>query len=212
MGFLKLLTNTAKTIAGNKTAQQILRYIASSTLAYASKKMGVSQYKYDVDDNRNMVYQYNMNHDNKIDPLMSDMASNLYKIDRMLKETEDTASIQQFLNSIAVITNQSKLIDELKENYFNNKELFNFDSDTLETSSIVDKHEINSGDIYVPNKEIITITPEGHNVADLKNEYLENRLMLGDNPSEEEVYKLIQEYHRKNKTKEVTDYFNSLIF
>lgn len=212
MGFLKLLTNTAKTIAGNKTAQQILRYIASSTLAYASKKMGVSQYKYDVDDNRNMVYQYNMNHDNKIDPLMSDMASNLYKIDRMLKETEDTASIQQFLNSIAVITNQSKLIDELKENYFNNKELFNFDSDTLETSSIADKHEINSGDIYVPNKEIITITPEGHNVADLKNEYLENRLMLGDNPSEEEVYKLIQEYHRKNKTKEVTDYFNSLIF
>lgn len=212
MGFLKLLTNTAKTIAGNKTAQQILRYIASSTLAYASKKMGVSQYKYDVDDNRNMVYQYNMNNNNKIDPLMSDMASNLYKIDRMLKETEDTASIQQFLNSIAAITNQSRLIEELKENYFNNKELFNFDSDTLETSSIADKYEINSGGIYVPNKEIITITPEGHNVADLKNEYLENRLMLGDNPSEEDVYKLLQEYHRKNKTKEVTDYFNSLIF
>lgn len=212
MGFLKLLTNTAKTIAGNKTAQQILRYIASSTLAYASKKMGVSQYKYDVDDNRNMVYQYNMNHDNKIDPLMSDMASNLYKIDRMLKETDETANIQQFLNTIAVITNQTKLMEELKENYFNNKELFNFDSDTLETSSIADKYEINSGGIYVPNKEIITITPEGHNVANLKNEYLENRLMLGDNPSEEDVYKILQEYHRKNKTKEVTDYFNSLIF
>lgn len=212
MGFLKLLTNTAKTIAGNKTAQQILRYIASSTLAYASKKMGVSQYKYDVDDNRNMIYQYNMNHDNKIDPLMSDMASNLYKIDRMLKETDETANIQQFLNTIAVITNQTKLMEELKENYFNNKELFNFDSDTLETSSIADKYEINSGGIYVPNKEIITITPEGHNVANLKNEYLENRLMLGDNPSEEDVYKILQEYHRKNKTKEVTDYFNSLIF
>lgn len=212
MGFLKLLTNTAKTISGNKTAQQILRYIASSTLAYASKKMGVSQYKYDVDDNRNMIYQYNMNHDNKIDPLMSDMASNLYKIDRMLKETDETANIQQFLNTIAVITNQTKLMEELKENYFNNKELFNFDSDTLETSSIADKYEINSGGIYVPNKEIITITPEGHNVANLKNEYLENRLMLGDNPSEEDVYKILQEYHRKNKTKEVTDYFNSLIF
>lgn len=211
MGLLKMITNTAKTIAGNKTAQQIIRYIASSTLLYASKKLGVSQYKYDVDDNRNMIYQHNINNNNKIDPLMSDMASNLYKIDRMLKETDGTANIQQFLNSLATITNQTKLIDELKENYFHNTDLLNFDSDTLETSSIADTYEINSGGIYVPNKEIITITPEGHNVADLKNEYLENRMSLGINPSEEDVYKLIQEYHRKNKTKEVTDYFNKLL-
>lgn len=211
MGLLKMLTNTAKTIAGNKTAQQIIRYIASSTLLYASKKLGISQYKYDVDDNRNMVYQHNTNNNNKIDPLMSDMASNLYKIDRLLKETDKSADIQQFLNSLATITNQNKLMDELKDNYFNNIDLLNFDSDTLETSSIADTYEINSGGIYVPNKEIITITPEGNNVANLKNEYLENRMSLGLNPSEADVYKLIQDYHRKNKTKEVTDYFNNLI-
>lgn len=211
MEFLKIITNTAKTLASNKTAQQILRYIASATLNYLCNKYGVGQYKYDVDDNRNMVYQYNMNNNNKINPLMSDMASNLYKIDRFIKETGCENTINDFINSLGLMTNQNKLMDELKENYNHNNMLFNFDNDTLETSSIADSYEINSGGIYVPNKEIVTITPEGTQVANLKNDYLEKRMELGDNPSEEDLYKIIQDYHNKNKTKEVSEYFNNLL-
>lgn len=211
MEFLKMLGNTAKTLISNKTVQQILRYIASSTISYACNKYGIGQYKYDVDDNRNMVYQHNMNNNNQINPLMSDMASNLYKIDRFLKDSNSDANVNEFLKLLSGMSNQNKLIEELKDNYFNNKQLFNFDNDTLETSSIADSYEINSGGIYVPNKEIITITPEGTQVANLKNDYLEKRIELGSNPSEEDVYKLIQEYHNKNKTKEVADYFNNLL-
>lgn len=49
------------------------------------------------------------------------------------------------------------------------------------------------------------ITDEGKFISDNKNEYLENRLNA---KNEDEIRKVIKDYHKKNNTKEVLEYFN----
>lgn len=216
MEFLKLITGTAKSLLSSKSLQQILRYIASTTLSYASNVYSIPQYKYDINDNRSMIYHHNMNNDDKINPILSDQAYNIYKIERFMNELghkmngEEQLTIDMFLDSLSKITGANKRIEELKYHYKNDPNLLNFDHDTLETSGIIDTNEINSGKIYDPVKDIILLTNEGKFVSDNKNDYLEKRIELGPNPDVERIYKLIQDYHIKNNTKDVDDYFNKL--
>lgn len=217
MEFLKLITGTAKSLMSSKSLQQILRYVASTTLSYASNMYSIPQYKYDINDNRSMIYHHNMNNDNKVNPILSDQAYNIYKIERFMNELghsvkgEEKLTIDMFLDSMSKISGADKRIEELKYHYKNDPTLLNFDHDTLETSGIIDMNELNSGKIYDPVKDIILLTNEGKFVADNKNEYLEKRIELGLRPEDEKIYKLIQEYHSKNKTKDIEDYFNSLV-
>lgn len=215
MEFLKLITGTAKSLMSNKSLQQILRYIASTTLSYASNRYKLSQYKYDINDNRSMIYHHNMNNDKKIDPVMSDQAYNIYKIERFMNELREQMgekdsglTIDIFLDSLGKMMGSDARINELKYHYKNDPMLLNFDHDTLETSAIIDLNELNSGKLYDPMKDIKLITNEGQFVADNKNDYLEKRITLGNNPSQDEVHKIIQEYHKRNNTKEIEEYFN----
>lgn len=219
MEFIKLLTGTAKTLMCNKTFQQILKYISSATLTYAGKKFLLPQYKYDVNDNRNMIYQHNQNNHALINPLLADEIYNLHKIDRFIQDLaeqrqKENLSIEgltaeAFLDNIGKILQNQKHIDELKYHYRNDPTLLSFDHDTLETSSIADTNEINSGGIYVPVKNLPILTDEGKNVADAKNDYLEKRILLGNKATDEDLVKLLKDYHKTNKTKEVMEYFNS---
>ena len=84
-----------------------------------------------------------------------------------------------------------------------------FDIDALETSSLVDNYEINSGGIYVPDRTIYTMTKEGSDLASAKNDYLEERLALGENATEKEVRELVDLYHNKINYDEVIKYFNN---
>lgn len=215
MEFLKLILGTAKSLMSNKSLQQILKYIASATLSYASTRYKLSQYKYDINDNRSMIYHHNINNDNKIDPVMSDQAYNVYKIERFMNELREqmgekdsNLTIDIFLDSLSKMMGSDARVDELKYHYKNNPLLLNFDHDTLETSAIIDLNELNSGKLYEPLKDIKLITNEGQFVADNKNDYLEKRISLGINPNQENLYNIIQDYHRKNNTKEVEEYFS----
>lgn len=211
-----ILLKTAKTLATNKDVHRILKYLATSTLMYAGQKLFVNPCKSDINDMRNMVFRNNMNNNEKINPQVAEDCYSIKKIDDFLKEfckkyqLDPTDMIFMLLNSIGNITDKkemAKIIDQYKNNNMMDK----FNDDTLKTSSIVTNKEIETGGIYVPNKDIKLSTNEGKIIADNKNKYLEERMNLGDNPFEEEVKKLIKEYHRINKTKEAIEYFDSNI-
>ena len=94
-------------------------------------------------------------------------------------------------------------------NMLENSVITQFDYDTLETSGIVDSYEINSGGIYVPDRNVNIITNEGFELANAKNDYLEKRMELGDNPSEKIVNELIKEFYEKIDFDNMIQYFNN---
>lgn len=207
MEFLKMLTDTARNLLSNKSVQEVIKYVATTTITYASNKYNKRLYKYDTNDNRNMIYHHNMNNDNKIDPVLSEQARCLYKIDRFIRDIgEEKNTLDSFLDTVSKVSGEEKYIDELKESY-RNPTLLCFDHDTLETSSIIDTSEINSGKIYVPDRSIKVYTSEGMNILDIKNDYLKNRVKLGKNPSEVEMYTLLKDFHQKMESDKVKKYF-----
>lgn len=212
MEFMKLLMGSAKNLLGKKSTQDILKYLANVTLNYASNKFGVNQYKYDPMDMKNMVYHHNINNDNKIDINELEKTMSIFSIERFMKELNEKndnseTNMNSFIYDLAKLCNDGKLIETYNTMNTNNHILSRFDSDTLETSSIVDNYEISSGGIYVPDRNIITITSEGNELANAKNDYLEKRLELGDNVKQDLLLNLIKDYYMRIGYDKVLEYF-----
>ena len=66
-GFLGTMMQGAKSLLGKKSTQDILKYLATVTLSHIGNKYRVNQYKYDTNDMKNMIYNYNMNNNETID-------------------------------------------------------------------------------------------------------------------------------------------------
>lgn len=208
---IEFLLKTAKTIASNKTLVQVLKFIAQSTLLYIGNKLSVSPYHVDKYDMKSMVYHHNMNNDNKINPILSEELFSLYRIVDFIKKYSEKNNIKlteedinNFIRQLIYIIDSKRDVDLLINNYQNNK-IKVYDNDSKLTTSLIDTTEINEGKIYVPNKKLMLITDEGKFISDNKNDYLENRL---DAKNDDEIKKVIKDYHKKNNTKEVIDYFN----
>lgn len=208
---IKFLLKTAKSIASNKTVVQVLKFIAQSTLLYIGNKMSVSPYHVDKYDMKSMVYHHNMNNDDKINPILSEELFSLYRIIDFIKSYSEKNNVKltekdinNFIRQLIYIIDSKRDADLLIDKYQNNK-IKVYDNDSKLTTSLIDTTEINEGKIYVPNKELMLITDEGKFISDNKNEYLENRLNA---KNEDEIRKVIKDYHKKNNTKEVLEYFN----
>ena len=208
---IEFLLKTAKTIASNKTLVQVLKFIAQSTLLYIGNKLSVSPYHVDKYDMKSMVYHHNMNNDDKINPILSEELFSLYRIVDFIKKYSEKNNIKlteedinNFIRQLIYIIDSKRDVDLLINNYQNNK-IKVYDNDSKLTTSLIDTTEINEGKIYVPNKELMLITDEGKVISDNKNDYLENRLNA---KNEDEIRKVIKDYHKKNNTKEVLEYFN----
>lgn len=208
---IEFLLKTAKTIASNKTVVQVLKFIAQSTLLYIGNKLSVSPYHVDKYDMKSMVYHHNMNNDDKINPILSEELFSLYRIVDFIKKYSEKNNIKlteedinNFIRQLIYIIDSKRDVDLLINNYQNNK-IKVYDNDSKLTTSLIDTTEINEGKIYVPNKKLMLITDEGKFISDNKNDYLENRL---DAKNDDEIKKVIKDYHKKNNTKEVIDYFN----
>lgn len=208
---IKFLLKTAKSIASNKTVVQVLKFIAQSTLLYIGNKMSVSPYHVDKYDMKSMVYHHNMNNDDKINPILSEELFSLYRIIDFIKNYSEKNNVKltekdinNFIRQLIYIIDSKRDADLLIDNYQNNK-IKVYDNDSKLTTSLIDTTDINEGKIYVPNKELMLITDEGKFISDNKNDYLENRLNA---KNEDEIRKVIKDYHKKNNTKEVLEYFN----
>lgn len=208
---IKFLLKTAKSIASNKTVVQVLKFIAQSTLLYIGNKMSVSPFHVDKYDMKSMVYHHNMNNDDKINPILSEELFSLYRIIDFIKNYSEKNNVKltekdinNFIRQLIYIIDSKRDADLLIDNYQNNK-IKVYDNDSKLTTSLIDTTEINEGKIYVPNKELMLITDEGKFISDNKNDYLENRLNA---KNEDEIRKIIKDYHKKNNTKEVLEYFN----
>lgn len=208
---IKFLLKTAKSIASNKTVVQVLKFIAQSTLLYIGNKMSVSPYHVDKYDMKSMVYHHNMNNDDKINPILSEELFSLYRIIDFIKNYSEKNNVKltekdinNFIRQLIYIIDSKRDADLLIDNYQNNK-IKVYDNDSKLTTSLIDTTEINEGKIYVPNKELMLITDEGKFISDNKNDYLENRLNAKNG---DEIRKVIKDYHKKNNTKEVLEYFN----
>lgn len=208
---IEFLLKTAKTIASNKTLVQVLKFIAQSTLLYIGNKLSVSPYHVDKYDMKSMVYHHNMNNDDKINPILSEELFSLYRIVDFIKKYSEKNNIKlteedinNFIRQLIYIIDSKRDVDLLINNYQNNK-IKVYDNDSKLTTSLIDTTEINEGKIYVPNKKLMLVTDEGKFISDNKNEYLENRLNA---KNDDEIKKVIRDYHKKNNTKEVIDYFN----
>ena len=96
---------------------------------------------------------------------------------------------------------------QLVSEYYNNDIIKIFNDDVKKTSSLVDTEDINAGKLYVPDKELKVSTNEADFIKSNKNDYLENRLNI-DEKDVDKIKDIIIDYHKKNKTREVIDYFN----
>lgn len=208
---IQFLLKTAKSIASNKTLVQVLKFIAQSTLLYIGNKLSVSPYHVDKYDMKSMIYHHNMNNDDKINPILSEELFSLYRIVDFIKSYSEKNNVKlteedinNFIRQLIYIIDSKRDVDLLINNYQNNK-IKVYDNDSKLTTSLIDTTEINEGKIYVPNKELMLITDEGKFISDNKNNYLENRLNA---KNDDEIRKVIKDYHKKNNTKEVLDYFN----
>ena len=210
---MSMLLNGAKTLLGKKSTQDILKYLSSVTINHLVNKYKMSQVKYDPIDLKNMIYHYNMNNDhlinkNNIDQTIDIMNMNRFINELSYKEKTDSDLMSDLINQLTKILNDQN-ISNIYENVSENGIIQQFDSDTIETTSIVDNYEISSGGIYLPDNNVYTSTIEGCNLANAKNEYLNKRIELGENASDDKVRSLINEYYNKIDFDKVLQYFNN---
>lgn len=213
MKIMEFLLKTAKSIASNKTLMQVLKFIAQATLLYMGKKIAIQPNYIDRYDSKNVIYQYNKNN-KEINPILAEEVFSLHNIIEFIMKYNEKNNIEttnkDIVNFIVAIT---KMVEpnrdpkELINEYFNNKIMNTFNDDVKKTSSLISTDEINSGKIYVPDKKLAVVTDEAKFIKNNKNDYLEDRLNISSNDNEQ-LRKLIIDYHKKNKTKEVIDYFN----
>ena len=208
-----MIINGAKTLLGKKSTQDILKYLGTVTLSHLGSKYKINQQKYDPIDMKNMIYHYNMNNDQTINTANVDQMIDLMSINRFTNELQYKENLKEDIMSELVSqltrTLNDRMISELYENMMGNNIVQQFDTDTIETSSIVDNYEISSGGIYLPDENVYTSTIEGCNLANAKNEYLTKRIELGETASDSQVREVIQEYYDKIDFEKVLQYFNN---
>lgn len=210
---MSMILNGAKTLLGKKSTQDILKYLGSVTINHLVNKYKMSQVKYDPIDLKNMIYHYNMNNDHLINKNNIDQTIDIMNMNRFIneisnKEKTDNDLMYDLINQLTKILNDQN-ISNIYENISENGIIQQFDLDTIETTSIADNYEISSGGIYLPDNNVYTSTIEGCNLANAKNEYLNKRLELGENASDDKVRSLINEYYNKIDFDKVLQYFNN---
>lgn len=210
---LELLVNGAKALLKSQTTRNVLKYLATITLNHASSKFNVPQYKYDPYDMKNMVYHHNINTDKIINGSEMDNIINLMAINRFMDEVPNKEVLvndpmTKFVDMFSKYSKDNEIV-KVYDKMLDNPILSKFDLDTLETSSIADNYEISSGGIYLPDREIVTITPEGTNLANAKNRYLEERVALGQDATQKDIRDLIDEYQKEIEFDKVIQYFNN---
>jgi hypothetical protein len=208
-----MIINGAKTLLGKKSTQDILKYLGTVTLTHLGNKYSVNQYKYDPIDMKNMIYHYNMNNDQIINKNNVDQMIDLMCINRFTNELQYKENIKEDIMSelISQLTRtlNDRMVSDLYESMMGNNIVQQFDTDTIETSSIADNYEISSGGIYLPDENVYTSTIEGCNLANAKNEYLRKRMELGETASDDKVREAVNEYYEKIDFEKVLKYFNS---
>ena len=106
-------------------------------------------------------------------------------------------------------TLNDRAIAGVYEEMMGNNIVQQFDTDTIETTSIADNYEISSGGIYLPDDNVYTSTIEGCNLANAKNEYLRKRIELGETASNDSVRSLLNDYYESIDFEKVINYFNN---
>ena len=196
MEFMKLLKNNVIKLVGNKDVKEIVKFVATNVIQFACNKFNVNRYKYDENDLKTMIYNHNLNNNNKIKYNDINMVVDLLNIKRFIDELSYKQSIStvEIINELSNMCSNDLIIKEYNK-LQNDDNVLLFDRDTLETSAIADNYEISSGGIYVPNRNIEVITAEAVELADAKNDYLEERIKLGDDPDIRELRRLLNKYH-----------------
>lgn len=209
---ISTMVQGAKTLLGKKSTKDILKYLATVSLTHLGNKYRISQYKYDSNDMKNMIYHYNMNNNETIDKYNVDQMIDMSNISRFVNEIPNNNSTDDVM--LELINNLVKIINDKSIEYTyhdmrENNIIQQFDTDTLETSSIADNYEISSGGIYLPNNDIYTSTIEGCVLANAKNDYLDKRCKLGEEASDKEVQSLLNDYYQAIDFDKVMMYFNN---
>lgn len=208
-----MLLNGAKTLLGKKSTQDILKYLGTVTIKHLANKYNLSQQKYDPNDLKNMVYHYNMNNGPVIDKTNIDQAIDIMNLNRFMNEMAYRENISgdvtgDIISQLARILNDNN-ISLVYNDMATNGILQQFDTDTIETSSIADNYEISSGGIYLPDNNVMTSTIEGCNLANAKNDYLNKRMSIGEDAPVEQVQTLLKEYYDNIDFDRVLQYFNN---
>jgi hypothetical protein len=208
-----MLLNGAKTLLGKKSTQDILKYLGTVTIKHLANKYKLSQQKYDPNDLKNMVYHYNMNNGPVIDKTNIDQAIDIMNLNRFMNEMAYRENISgdvtgDVISQLARILNDNN-ISLVYNDMATNGIIQQFDTDTIETSSIADNYEISSGGIYLPDNNVMTSTIEGCNLANAKNDYLNKRISIGEDAPVEQVQTLLKEYYDNIDFDSVLQYFNN---
>jgi len=208
-----MLLNGAKTLLGKKSTQDILKYLGTVTIKHLANKYNLSQQKYDPNDLKNMVYHYNMNNGPVIDKTNIDQAIDIMNLNRFINEMAYRENISgdvtgDVISQLAKILNDNN-ISLVYNDMATNGIIQQFDTDTIETSSIADNYEISSGGIYLPDNNVMTSTIEGCNLANAKNDYLNKRISIGEDAPVEQVQTLLKEYYDNIDFDSVLQYFNN---
>lgn len=213
MKIMEFLLKTAKSIAANKTLMQVLKFIAQATLMYMGKKISIQPNHIDRYDSKNVIYQYNKNND-EINPILAEEVFSLHNIIEFIVKYNERNNIKttnkdivDFIIAITKIVDPNRDPRKLVNEYYNNDIIKIFNDDVKKTSSLVDTEDINAGKLYVPDKELKVSTNEADFIKSNKNDYLENRLNINEKDTDK-IKDIIIDYHKKNKTREVIDYFN----
>lgn len=207
---LEMLVNGAKTLLGKKSTQEILKYLSTITIAHVGNKFKVNQSKYDPIDMKNMVYHYNMNNNCEINKNNVDQMIDIMTINRFINELNNNNQYQtDDIISNVIRTLNDRTIAGIYEEMMGNNIVQQFDTDTIETTSIADNYEISSGGIYLPDDNVYTSTIEGCNLANAKNEYLRKRIELGETASNDSVRTILNEYYESIDFEKVINYFNN---
>lgn len=213
MKIMEFLLKTAKSIAANKTLMQVLKFIAQATLMYMGKKISIQPSHIDRYDSKNVIYQYNKNND-EINPILAEEVFSLHNIIEFIVKYNERNNIKttnkdivDFIIAITKIVDPNRDPRKLVSEYYNNDIIKIFNDDVKKTSSLVDTEDINAGKLYVPDKELKVSTNEADFIKSNKNDYLENRLNINEKDTDK-IKDIIIDYHKKNKTREVIDYFN----
>lgn len=208
-----MILNGAKTLLGKKSTQDILKYLGTVTIKHLANKYKLSQQKYDPNDLKNMVYHYNMNNGPVIDKSNIDQAIDIMNLNRFMNEMAYRENISgdvtgDVISQLARILNDNN-ISLVYNDMATNGIIQQFDTDTIETSSIADNYEISSGGIYLPDNNVMTSTIEGCNLANAKNDYLNKRISIGEDAPVEQVQTLLKEYYDNIDFDSVLQYFNN---
>ena len=207
---LEMLINGAKTLLGKKSTQEILKYLSTVTIAHVGSKLKANQSKYDPIDMKNMIYHYNMNNNCEINKNNVDQMIDIMTINRFINGLNNNNQYQtDDVISNVIRTLNDRAIAGIYEEMMGNNMVQQFDTDTIETTSIADNYEISSGGIYLPDDNVYTSTIEGCNLANAKNEYLRKRIELGETASDDSVRTILNEYYESIDFEKVINYFNN---